>query len=245
MKAKTSNWHSKLEAYRFCPRKYKYAYVEGLSEGGDFSADLGFGIALHAGIEGCLKGENGEEIFSTLWEYYASKGLKYGRFNFVYLAEIGEGFVRKFKKAYLPKIEPIQIEKRLFGELGGYEYEGTPDTIAKYEGVCSVIDWKTTGYRYDKDKILTAEQLINYAALAKQSGLKPTPKQVIYFPFVKGTGSIQKPLIYKLTQKHIDMVSDDTVAWIKQMRADKTFARSSSSCIRGTMKCGFFDRCWK
>lgn len=242
---KSSFWYSKIESYKHCPQKYRYQYLEGVKAGTALSADLAFGTALHGGLEAHFSGSDPEETFSLLWEHAQLQGLAYGRFGWDYLNSIGPQLLRKFIKAYAKDIEPVILEERLFGKFGTYDFEGTPDIIGRFRGVPSVIDFKTSAYRYEQGKILVASQLMDYANLARQNNVDPVPEQIVYFVFVKQSASIQKPLIRRVSSAELDAAQQRTIEWIDIVKRDKVLPRNTSGCIRGPLVCEYFDKCWR
>ena len=244
-KQRDAFWYSKIESYKHCPHKYRMQYVDGISAGVALSADLAFGTAVHGGLEAMLKGSDFLELFDLLWEHAGNQGLEYGRFNWEYLADCGRSLLSKFQKQHLKDIEVVKLEERLFGSMGPHKYEGTPDVIGLYKGVPSVMDFKTSAYRYDPDKIVVASQLFDYAVLARQNGVDPVPVQAVYFVLVKSSVSVQRPLIYPFEDGLLESCEARTVQWIEIIKQDSSLPRNTSGCIRGPLKCEYFDKCWR
>lgn len=244
-KRKGSYWHSKISSYQDCPRKFKYQYQDFIPEPGAKSADLLFGSAMHQALEAMVKGEkNFVEIFQLYWEIVQTEDVKYNRYDWNYLNETGPILLKKFHKAHLKHLEPIQIEQRIYGRMGDTPYEGTFDVYGTYKGVPSIIDFKTAGYPYDKDKALTAEQLEGYANLGLQQDPPLKAEQVVYFVLVKSTRSVQKPLIKSLTKQDLNANVKNTEAWIKKIKADKVYPMNKNACIKGTIRCPYIDVCY-
>lgn len=240
-KQKNSYWYSKIDSYRTCPRKYLLSYVRDIKEPSKPSGDLLFGSAIHIAMEAMLEGDDYVSVFEGYWNWVREQPVEYGRFGWEYLLSSGLTLLRKFHKRLLPRIKVVGMEKRQFGKVDRYKFEGTPDIWGEFDGVPSVMDFKTTGYPYDKDKIMVADQLVGYAHLLD----KYPVKQIIYFPLVKRTASIQTPLILPLTEDLKREIMDNTKDWIDKIQSDKLYPKNTGSCIRGPIKCGYFDICWR
>lgn len=225
-----------------CLRKYKHIYIDKLQPEQD-SGDLKFGSAIHSAVNGALEGEDGEALFSLYWSSYANASLQYGRFKHDALASIGGDFMRKFAKFYIPRLKPVIMEQRAYGEYKGMKVEGTLDFYGELDGVPSLIDWKTTAWNYDKDKTLNALQLHLYAYLCITEH-KLIPQQIVYFPFVKSKSSIQEPVILPLDTKRMYALLDDMQRYVNSFAAVGD-AKNPNSCLMGMLKCPFFDKCWR
>jgi hypothetical protein len=238
----TSWSYSSYSSALQCLQKYKYIYVDKIQPEQD-SGDLKFGSAIHSAVNGALEGEDGEELFKLYWDSFAESPLVYGRFKHDSLSNIGADFMRKFAKFYLPRLKPEIMEVRAYGEYKGMKVEGTLDFYGTLDGVPSLIDWKTTGYAYDKDKALNALQLHLYGYLCLTQH-KKAPEQLVYFPFVKSKGSIQEPVIIPFDIGRMHAMLDDMKAYVEGFK-QIGLAKNPNSCIMGTMKCPYFNRCWK
>lgn len=215
--------------------------IDQLDPNEPLSAELAFGSALHSAINACLTEECDEqELFLTYWNSY--ENLEYGRFNHHEMMLIGLTLLKKFRKAYKPRLVPHTMEVRLYSEYKGIKLEGTMDYVGDYDGVLTLFDWKTTTYPYNKDKALNSLQLYLYAYLCQES-LGVTPKQLGYLPFVKPTAAIQTPIIIPFENNKMLAMLNDMVEYVKTM--SKEYPRNPNSCIQGKMVCPFFDRCWK
>lgn len=238
---------SAFTSYRRCQKLFQYVYIDKLKQETALSGDMQFGQAIHLGIETYLEGDNGTDAFNIFWDMEKSKGNAYGRFGWEDLRDQGQRLLDLFQKRHMKKFEVFQMEQRLYGQYGDIAFEGTPDVVGKFEGVESIIDFKTSGYRYHKDKIKTAEQLYLYAHLAITKLNYPV-KQLVYFPLIKGmTPSIQTAQVIKYKQIDCEMVLDDLRYQAKEMleaQEKKVFTRNRQSCIVGEVRCPFFEKCY-
>lgn len=240
---KDSFSYSEFSTALNCLRKYKLLYVDRIIEAQTENGDLVFGSALHSAINTVLEGGDGEMGFEIYWDSYKGKEVAYSRFKWEELREIGLNFVSKFKRFYAPKFTPMVMERRLYSSYKDIKLEGTMDFIGEYEGVVTLFDWKTTGYPYAKNKPLTALQLYLYAYLCQQE-LKITPKQIAYLPFVKSTGSIQKPLLLEFKEETMLHMLDTMVDYITKLKAGDSYPKNPNYCIQGQRECEYMARCW-
>src|SRR5690606_27931423 len=131
-------------------------------------------------------GEDGEETFSLYWNSYQDADLRYTRFKFDDLNDIGLKLIARFARLHAKHFTPFKMEERLFGKIGEFDIEGTPDFLGDFKGVPSIVDFKTSSKKYHKSRIISDEQMMLYAALSNQC-LQYLPKQRIYYVFVKDT----------------------------------------------------------
>lgn len=224
-----------------CLQKYKLIYVDKLQ--GEESGDLAFGTAIHSTINAILEGEDGAVTFSVHWTALKDKEMTYGRFKWAALGEIGYNLIEKFTKYHAAKFKPVYMEQRFYAEYRGIKLEGTADFLGEYEGVPSLFDWKTTGYPYKAEKALVCLQLYLYAYLGIQAK-GYVPKQIAYFPFVKSTGSIQRPIIIPFDEKAMYEHLDNMVDYIAKLEHGGGYPKQPNACIMGSMLCPFIQRCW-
>jgi hypothetical protein len=242
----TSYRYSSISTYRKCGKLYQHIYVNKTPTLAKASGDMAYGTGVHLGVEAYLEGDDGIENFLTYWELEKDKDNDYGRYKWAELRTMGVTHLRKFNTTYKDKIKVSEMEQTLHGVIEGIPINGTPDVLGTFEGVESVIDFKTSGYNYDKDQIRVAEQLYLYAHLAALN-MKYAPKQLVYLVFVKGqTASIQKPLIYPLKQNDKSRILTSLVDQCVKIRSDeerKLFTMNPASCIMYGKACNYFKEC--
>lgn len=243
--AKNSFWFSKLSDALTCPQKYKLKYIDEIPPDEVPSGDMHFGTALHTALHSEFEDDTGLLTFHMYWDSINPDKCEWGRFKYDDLRYQGEILINKFIKNHKKHFKPLYMEQRLFGKIGKHKFEGTPDFIGEYKGNLTLVDWKTSGYRYDKDKIYNAEQLMGYVYLAqKEYGIKID--QIMYLTFVKGTvPSVQNPIILKLTDDMLNNTIKNIESIIEDLTARQFFPKNSRSCSFGKVKCPYFERCWK
>lgn len=236
-------WFSKLSTGAECLRKYKLQHIDKI-QAGEKGIDAECGTAMHLALNDILEGGDGEAIFLTYWN--AVKGQEMQKFSYDWeaLKMCAEKWLAKFKRLHAKHFEPVKMEERLFSTIGGHSFEGTADFIGMYKGVPSIVDFKTSGSRYDKRKIIADEQMPGYAKLA-QDCLGFEAKQVVYYVFVKDRND---PSIQVVTKELTQEVLSSTIMNMREVMDDlasrKTFPRNTRSCVRGPIICPYFEHCF-
>lgn len=239
-----SYWHSKLQDFRLCPTYYKNKHVNGDTTVVK-SMDLEYGSAIHLALNDILIGGNGLDIFEIYWASVSSD-LPKSRLGKEELHEVGLEHLRKFKKMHQHHFKPVFMEERLFMKLPAYELEGTPDFVGQYKDILSIVDFKTAGYRYDKNKIICEEQLSLYSSLVIHN-LKITPIQKVYVVFIKDPKAPSIQIIKKeLTSNDIASTLENINRVIHNInQCDKTgYYKDTSNCIRGKLVCPYLNKCF-
>ena len=237
--------YSSIQAAYSCLHKYKLIYVDKMSPQVTDSADLKFGTAVHAGLKAQLEGHDGRGVFNLLWEVDKTENLRYGRLDWDELKVAGNLYIERFARLYQKRIEVIASERTLRADLGDIRLFGTPDVVGLWDGVPSIIDFKTSRTDYAKEKIECNEQMFLYAYLAqKELGIEI--KQLVYLVFVKTPyPKVQRPMIFDLhSGKLQDMLSNITQV-CTDLESRQAFYKNRNSCLMGTYKCDFYDNCYK
>lgn len=238
--------YSALTTALKCNHLYKTLYVDKITPPGPESADMKFGTGIHLGVEEILLGNDGIEVFDLFWNIEREKPNRYGRYDWGALKAQAHVFLSRFGRLHAKKFNVYQMEQRLYGTIGTVRVEGTPDFIGDFEGKPSVVDFKTSGSRYNKDKIKIAEQLLLYAHLAQQQ-LDYEAEQVVYIVFIKG----QTPSIQCLSAPIVRSVQSDILQNVQRiaeelMRKEQLdiFTKNRSSCIIGEFTCSNYKSCY-
>lgn len=233
-------------AYR-CGQLYKYIFVDELKSKEPDSGDMKFGTAIHLGVEAILTGHADYlGLFNLFWDLEKSHNNKYGRFNWAELKEQGEVLLTRFDRLHKKKFKVLEMEQRLYGSIDDIKVEGTPDFLGMYEDVPTVVDFKTSGSRYDKDKIKASEQLYLYSYLAEQGG-KFQPKQIAYVVFIKGPNPSIQCIVETIRQERINAVLANVRQQAKDLEykiANNTFTRNYANCTGFGNKCSFYGECY-
>lgn len=236
-------WHSKLADAQFCLRKYALKYIQKVEIPEVLSADMEFGQAMHMGLEDILKGGDGQLIFTMYWESRRNGGLEYGRLDHDTLKNIGEVLLARFKRLHAKHYEPLHLEQRIYTNLEEHAFEGTPDFLGKYKGRNAVVDFKTSGYKYDKRRVISDSQMPTYAGLAKKE-LGFEAEIVVYVVFVKDPKAPSIQVIEReLTNESTYDILNNVTEICDDLTSRKTFPMNTGSCIRGTLVCPYFEVC--
>lgn len=237
--------YSGLTLARKCEQLYKYVYLDKLKSTEPMSGDMAFGTAMHLGVGAILEGEDGVSAFKLFWGL--NKNLRFGRYGQEDLLQQGEILLERFKRLHLKKFKVIEMEKKLEATVDEIVLYGTPDVVGDFNGVPSIIDFKTSGYRYHKDRVLLSEQLYLYAFLWKQLRIQKI-EQLVYFVFVKGkTPSIQT-LITPFNETICKEILSELLSYCRRLdeiEKESGFLKNRGNCIMGEVKCDFFKVCYK
>lgn len=236
-------WYSRISDAQTCLRKYKLKHLDKVVIDEPGSADLSFGTAVHLGLNESLLGGNGLGLFEVFWGSVKNEAMDYGRCDWEALNHLGGVFISRFDRLHKKHFEPFQMEERLYTELEGIPFEGTPDFLGKYKGVPAVVDFKTAGYRYNPRKIICDEQMALYALMAeKATGFKP--EKLVYIVFIKDpkNPSIQT-LEFDLTDTKLFSTLENVTQVSKDLQTRKDFPQNTASCLRGSIVCSYFETC--
>lgn len=237
--------YSAITTFRRCKQLFAYQYLDKTKSGAPASADMSWGTGMHLAVEAYLEGDDGLRRFNTYWDIERKANNRYGRYSWEALRDQAAILLPRFERLYLKKFKVHTMEKRLYGTLGNLKIEGTPDFIGHYDGVPTLLDFKTSGYRYPKARAQIGEQLYLYAHLAAQSENFPVT-HVAYFVFVKGSAPGIQVLTRKITKRNMDKILDDITADIEDMivaQEKNRFTKNRSSCIIGEQVCDFYEKC--
>lgn len=243
----TSHSYSHISTAYRCGQLYKYLVIDNLKTDQPESGDMKFGTAIHLAIESILTNPKADYmgLFELFWDLERGHNNKYGRYTWDDLREQGHTLLARFERLHAKKFKAFKMEERLYGRIGNIEVEGTPDFIGDYEGKKSLIDFKTSGSRYNKDKIKVSEQLYLYTELARQA-FGFIPEQVVYVVFVKGSNPSIQCISEDFNQTRSTRILQNLEKQgleIEQKIKNNSFTRNYGACIMGEMKCQYFDKC--
>lgn len=243
--------YSHLSTALRCPRLYQYQVLEGRKVEGVKSLALYFGTALHAGLCGILKGQSNKDFSFIMTKAKLEKGI-FGpdRYSWEEYFEMGQVFLERFSRLHASAFTPVALEERLYGALpNGAKVEGTPDAVALYKGICSVIDFKTSGSAYPKEKAVVSDQMHLYAHMA-QKQYKLVVEQLVYVVFVKSSKSpriqvIKAPLTQEKLAERIANFSalNDNLQTLKTQYSGALLPQNCNACFDYNRRCDFFDVC--
>lgn len=235
-------WFSKIGDFKMCPRKYKLRHIDGLKVD-EKSGDLEFGTAMHLGLNTLLEGGNGLEIFNIYWESLNHKDYQWGKFGWEACKDLARTFLTRFERLHLPHLKPYKMEERIHYLIDSVAWEGTPDFVGEYKGKRCILDFKTSGSKYDKRRIDTEEQLTLYSELAKHAW-KYNAEELVYMVFVK---DFKEPSIQVLKKELTSTAQSSTMLnmseTISDIKASK-FPMNKNNCLMGARECPYFETCF-
>lgn len=242
--------YSQLSLAQTCMRKFWHQQVVKTPLGDSQpSGDMAFGSALHTALQSQIEGETLESsigLFDAFWDAVKDKKYAFGRHKWDYLQDMGPMFLRKFHKSHLEHIKAYSVEVRLYGQLYGYDVEGTPDVLGTYKGIPSVIDFKTSSRNYEPEAGIIGEQMMLYAHLAKEA-LNYDVHQLVYIVFNKATESIQTPIVTNITPDLLQDRLQNIYAQILKVSEEpklEAFPQSTGECYKWGRRCEYFQQCF-
>lgn len=244
--SKSHSYSQLSTAYR-CGQLYKYLYVDGIKSTQPDSGDMKFGTAIHLAIECMLTNPEGDYmgLFELFWGLEREHNNKYGRYGWQELRLMGHKLLQRFERLHAKKFVPTVMEERLYGSVGDIKVEGTPDFVGMYKGKKAIVDFKTSGSVYSKDKIKVSEQLYLYAHLASKA-LKFNAEQIVYVVFVKGPNPSIQCISENIRESKLATIIKNVRAQGEELnlkiKEDK-LTRNYGNCIIGANKCSFFENC--
>lgn len=240
------NYSALSTAYR-CQMLYKHLYIDKLTPEGPKSGDMAFGSAIHLAIETMLKqGGDWELDFKLFWEAEKLKDNTYTRNDWKALEEQGIKLLSRFERLHLKKFKPFMIEQTLTGTIRDIQLYGTPDFVGEYEGVRSVVDFKTAGYRYPKERLFTSEQMLLYTHLVNQSLKEDYVKQLVYIVFIKGNEPSIQTLVRTVDKEDLKQALsniDMQACQLRELETTQLYTKNYNGCANGG-KCQFFSKCF-
>ena len=101
------------------------------------------------------------------WHLLMEDTLNKGKQNLSFTHEFCRCY-KKVLKDIFPKITKVHaVERRMYSDE--IEVAGTADLIADYNGMCTILDWKTTShFKSAQDVVSYWCQLASYAVMAKE-----------------------------------------------------------------------------
>lgn len=228
-------------AYR-CSKLYKMLYVDKITPPVEPGGDLAFGTAIHAGVQAILEGANGLEVFALFWSSLKDQPHRWGRNSWEELKEQGEVLLARFERLHAKKFKIFKMEERIYTKMGDISLEGTPDFVGEFNGVPSIVDFKTSGYTYSEDKLVCNEQMPLYSWMAeKEWGYKA--QQYVYIVFVKGREPRIQTLVLPVDPAAQDRTLSNIHAVCKKLEQETVFTENRGSCLMGTQRCDFWSIC--
>ena len=169
---------SRADRYLRCPESYRLWYVERLRPRRR-PANLVFGQTVHGALAGLFRdGADPVTVFAEGWAAARELDLSYSsRDSWERLQETGERLLELFvaeERAKVGTMFAVERPFRLEVTSLGVPFVGVVDLFAEFDGVPTVIDFKTAASRYGAHEAIMSDQLTAYhlaEPTAAQSGL--------------------------------------------------------------------------
>ncbi len=189
--------HSQIRAYRECPRKYFFAYVENIQP--PINDKVFLGEVFHSAIEhyflqrigGAMPADEAvEAYFCSRFDGDAcGREISWGSPRHE-TRQRGLAFLKHFLRHLAPDARPLMVEKELCAELpgSGVMLKGVIDLVE--EDYC-ITDFKTTTGRWSDSRARNSPQMVIYRYLFDRS-FGPLPASLKYEVFYGRTaGSVR------------------------------------------------------
>ncbi len=174
--------YSRINAYLFCPCKYKLIYVDNLHI--PINADISFGQSIHKTLEK-YHGEGGTDFEKLLEAYddsWKNDGFTSPQQSFEYY-ERGKKMLENYFKSFSEsKSKILYTEKSFDTNIGKYRFIGIIDRIDLLpDGRHEIMDYKTHVKMWEQERVDKDLQLSFYAyACRNVFGFNPD-KISVYF----------------------------------------------------------------
>jgi hypothetical protein len=146
--------YTQISQYLRCPRSYRYRYLDGWREK-ETRAAMIFGRCFENALKAYFQGEDcGAALFQE-WGAYRDAAFEYKKGEtWDLLVRQGIHLLHGFVQADRVRIQDPEknLQTKILRMLpNGSEFVSYLDAIGEVDGVCCVIDWKTTTSRYSED----------------------------------------------------------------------------------------------
>lgn len=175
--------HSRVSKYLTCPEQYRLYYVENLRPKVP-SASLEFGQAVHSALASAfLENHHAVSEFIKRWDAVKGTGLRYAyRESWGRLRERGIALLEEFVQNHFGRLTNVQACESDFElKISNLDvpFVGVIDLVAELDGELTVIDFKTSGSKYQGFEAALSDQLSGYLLA------EPQAKQVALCVLVK------------------------------------------------------------
>lgn len=177
--------HSQIRAYRECPLKYRFCYVDNIQP--PVNEKVYLGEVFHAAVEhyfrerirGAPPADDAmTDFFCAAFDDASPERKVSWQAPRGETRERGLAFLRYFLKSVAPGARPLMVEKELSAELpgSGVQLKGVIDLVE--EDFC-ITDFKTTTGRWSASRVRNSPQMIIYKYLFDRS-FGPVPSSMKY-----------------------------------------------------------------
>lgn len=231
--------HSRLSTFESCPLKFKFQYIDKLSEGHD-TIEAFLGSRVHDSLEKIYKDKKFQKLMTKeeLLEFYEREWIRLDHNDILivrkeYDKENYKDMGKKFLEDYYDRFYPfdqattIGLEMRVVITLpSGKKLQGYIDRLDEKEGVYEIHDYKTSNTLMEQDKADQDRQLALYAIAVRER-----------FPDAKDVKLVWHYLAFNKTItssrciEHLEQLKKDVDDLIKEIEHTSEFkAKPSALC---------------
>ncbi|MDR3048630.1 MAG: PD-(D/E)XK nuclease family protein [Elusimicrobiota bacterium] len=225
--------YSRVNAYIFCPFRYKLIYIDNLHT--PVNSDISFGHTIHKTLEQfhSQKGKTWNFLMECYDDSWKSGGFLTPISAFEYYLRGQKMLSNYFNSFKQSDAEILYTEKNFDANIGKYKFVGIIDRIDKYpDGTYEIMDYKTHSKVWNQEKVDKDLQLTFYAYACKTIfGFNPD-RICIYFL------SQNKKVYTARTQQDIENAINISMTAAEKI-AEENWTPNRSHC----QQCDFKYKC--
>ena len=145
--------YTQISQYLTCPRRYRHRYLDGWKEK-DTRAAVLFGRAFEMALGAYFRREDPGEVLFREWSACKDKCLQFpNNENWDRMLERGIMLLIRFCQDNRIQIsEPSRnLQIKFTQPVGKNEFVAYIDAIGTLDGMCSLLEWKTSSNRYPEE----------------------------------------------------------------------------------------------
>jgi len=224
---------SRINAYQFCPCKYKLIYLKGQKV--QPTPYISLGISIHRTLEDFHSRKAGdiEELIDSYNKSWKNEGFNSPQQAYEFFEKGRRMLENYFRENLSLKSEILHVEKEFSFEFGKNRMRGIIDRIDRHpDGTFEVIDYKTHNEIWKQEKADADLQMSIYA-LACERALGFKPDVLTYYFLAFG-----KKLVTRRTREQLESAVR-TVQSTAEKISGGLFAPDKAACPR----CDFRKTC--
>ncbi|RLC36626.1 MAG: hypothetical protein DRH33_06690 [Candidatus Nealsonbacteria bacterium] len=242
--------HSRLEAFKNCPLKYKFNYIDKIKRKEE-GIEAFLGSRFHEVMEKIYKDlpfrkyslDELLDYYQYMWDknYHDKVIIACKERKAEDYKEMGKKFIADYYKRYYPfdQGKVLGIERLVMIDLDGqgqYKLRGYIDRLdQKRDGTYEIHDYKTSKSLPEQSKMDKDRQLALY-----QIGVQNMWNDVHDIELVWHYVAFDKEIRSKRTEEELDVLKKDTVDLIKKIESTKEFLPNETTLCGW---CYYKDRC--
>lgn len=236
--------YSRLGAFKSCPRKYKFAYIDKIEPPEEFEGIEAFlGSRVHDTLEKLYRDQLKTKIptleelldsYKKFWDKNWNNNVRVMKkeYSVQNYFDIGKKCLTDYYKRYYPfdQSKTLGLEKLIMIQLdpdGRYQLRGYIDRLSQSaDGIYEIRDYKTNSYLPTQSEIEEMEQLAFYQIYVQNEF--PDAKEIrLIWNFLV----FDKEMVSIRPSEKIEKLKKETIKLIDKIEAEKEFpARESNLC---------------